>query len=299
MHRKPHLCQTTSVHMHYHNNVVRFAMERMATRGLAARRSRRRLVCRCRQRSAGCRGCARMATWRRATSGDHVARRMFCVSYPCTFRLASVELMMMTMMMTLGGAVCPMRNKLITLARETSPLTIQPRLSLSINHSTSAPLFRIAPCPSASQGFVPLSCFSEAVTLRRRHCQRVGFGLALCGTRRCQAGSDVRLGASCSVLSAAVQCNEGVPTTAQRRLGTAAVSKTGRTSHPRQAGLGWQTPPRVSAALVHSPYGKPLHPSLSSRGRLLCFVFCPRRLATCQYNGRLVLSFTKACITDS
>ena len=30
----------------------------------------------CRQRSAGCRGCARMATWRRAFLGDHVLRRL-------------------------------------------------------------------------------------------------------------------------------------------------------------------------------------------------------------------------------
>ena len=41
---------------------------------------------------------------------------------------------------------------------------------------------------------------------------------------------------------------------------------TGRTFHPRQAGLRWQIPPRFSSALVHSPYGKPLHPSLSGRG---------------------------------
>ena len=48
---------------------------------------RRRLVCRCRQRSAGCRGSARMATWRRAKSGDHAARRLACVSsVPCIFR---------------------------------------------------------------------------------------------------------------------------------------------------------------------------------------------------------------------
>ena len=44
-----------------------------------ARKSRRCLVYRCRQRSGGCRGCARMATWRRATSGDHVALRLVCV----------------------------------------------------------------------------------------------------------------------------------------------------------------------------------------------------------------------------
>ena len=46
----------------------------------AARRSQRRLVSCCRQRSAGCRGCARMATWRRATSGDH-ARRLVCIVF--------------------------------------------------------------------------------------------------------------------------------------------------------------------------------------------------------------------------
>ena len=47
----------------------------------AARRSRRRLVCRGRPRSGGCRGCARMATWRRATSGGHVARRLVCIVF--------------------------------------------------------------------------------------------------------------------------------------------------------------------------------------------------------------------------
>ena len=58
------------------------------------------------------------------------------------------------MLMTLGGAVCPVRNKLIPLARETSLLTIPARLSFSINHSTSAPQVRITPCPSESQGFI-------------------------------------------------------------------------------------------------------------------------------------------------
>ena len=38
------------------------------------------LVYRCRERSGVCRGCARMATWRRATSGD-VARRLVCVCH--------------------------------------------------------------------------------------------------------------------------------------------------------------------------------------------------------------------------
>ena len=57
----------------------------------AARRSRRGLVCRCRQRSAGCRGCARTATWRRATSGDRVVRRLVCAScFPFMFRLTSL-----------------------------------------------------------------------------------------------------------------------------------------------------------------------------------------------------------------
>ena len=50
-------------------------------------------MCRCRQRSGGCRGCDRMATRRRATSGDHVVWSQFCVSYLCTFRLASLELL--------------------------------------------------------------------------------------------------------------------------------------------------------------------------------------------------------------
>ena len=39
------------------------------------------------KRSAGCRGCARMATWRRATVGDHVVRRLVCAScFPHMFR---------------------------------------------------------------------------------------------------------------------------------------------------------------------------------------------------------------------
>ena len=49
------------------------------------RRSRRRWVCRRRQRSAGYGGCARTATWRRATSGDHVVRRLVCVVCPLHF----------------------------------------------------------------------------------------------------------------------------------------------------------------------------------------------------------------------
>ena len=47
----------------------------------AARRWRRHLVRGCRQRSAGCRRCARTATWRRATSGDRVVRRLVCVMF--------------------------------------------------------------------------------------------------------------------------------------------------------------------------------------------------------------------------
>ena len=46
----------------------------------APRRSRPRWACRNRQRSAGCGGCARTATWRRATSSDRVVRRLVCVS---------------------------------------------------------------------------------------------------------------------------------------------------------------------------------------------------------------------------
>ena len=57
----------------------------------AARRSRRRLVGRCRQRSAGCRGCAQTATRRRATSGDRVVWRLVSAScFPYTFRLTSL-----------------------------------------------------------------------------------------------------------------------------------------------------------------------------------------------------------------
>ena len=40
-----------------------------------------RLECRCRQRSGGCRGSARMARWCRTTLGDHVARRLVCVVF--------------------------------------------------------------------------------------------------------------------------------------------------------------------------------------------------------------------------
>ena len=57
----------------------------------AARRSRRRLVRGCRQRSAGYRGCARTAIWRRATSGDRVVRMLVCAScFPYMFRLTSL-----------------------------------------------------------------------------------------------------------------------------------------------------------------------------------------------------------------
>ena len=50
----------------------------------APRKSRSRWACRNRQRSGGCRGCARTATWRRATSGDRVVRRLVCVvSFAC------------------------------------------------------------------------------------------------------------------------------------------------------------------------------------------------------------------------
>ena len=78
MQHKPHFSQFTSVFRHSHNMVrsgeKRFAMERMATRGFASKKS-----------------CARMATWRRATLGDHVARRLVCVSCPCVFRFTSLE----------------------------------------------------------------------------------------------------------------------------------------------------------------------------------------------------------------
>ena len=47
----------------------------------ATRRSRPRWACQSRQRSGGCRGCARMARWCRGTWGDHVARRLFCVLF--------------------------------------------------------------------------------------------------------------------------------------------------------------------------------------------------------------------------
>ena len=57
----------------------------------APRKSRPRWACRNRQRSGGCRGCARTATWRRATSGDRLVRRLVCVSCPfCMIRLTSL-----------------------------------------------------------------------------------------------------------------------------------------------------------------------------------------------------------------
>ena len=51
----------------------------------AARRSQRRLECRCRQRSGGCRGSAWETTWCRATLGEHAARKQVCVSCPTSF----------------------------------------------------------------------------------------------------------------------------------------------------------------------------------------------------------------------
>ena len=74
IHHKPHFPQITSVF-----------------KPSQAIRSRRCLVCRCGQRSAGCGGHARTATRRRATSGDRVVRRLVCAScFPYMFRLTSL-----------------------------------------------------------------------------------------------------------------------------------------------------------------------------------------------------------------
>ena len=54
----------------------------------AAKRSRRRMVCRCRQRSAGCRGCARMATWRRNIGRPRGAEAGVCVM--CSLHVSSL-----------------------------------------------------------------------------------------------------------------------------------------------------------------------------------------------------------------
>ena len=60
-------------------------------RSVSSRKIGRRLVCRRRQRSAGCRGCARTATWRRATSGDRVVWKLVGASCPYMFRFTSLE----------------------------------------------------------------------------------------------------------------------------------------------------------------------------------------------------------------
>ena len=95
IHHKPRAPQITSVfkpsHIMVRSGEERFTLERMAPEASAPWRSRWRLVCRNRQRSAGCGGCARTATWRRATSGDRAVRRLVCVSCLfCILRLTSL-----------------------------------------------------------------------------------------------------------------------------------------------------------------------------------------------------------------
>ena len=59
-----------------------YAIERMAVAGMGNKKIRPRWACRNRQRSGGCRGCARKARWCRTTWGAHVARRLVCVLLP-------------------------------------------------------------------------------------------------------------------------------------------------------------------------------------------------------------------------
>ena len=76
-----------------------------------ARRSRRCLVCQCRQRSAGCGGCARTATWRRATSGDRLVRRLVCAScFLYMFRLTSLGVSSVSLVC---GSMAAMRSAFV------------------------------------------------------------------------------------------------------------------------------------------------------------------------------------------
>ena len=86
IHHKPHFLQITSVFKPSHNVVrsteERFAIERMATRGFGAKKIATTLGLPQSTTKRCCRGCARTATWHRATSGDRVVRRLVCVSCP-------------------------------------------------------------------------------------------------------------------------------------------------------------------------------------------------------------------------
>ena len=84
MHHKPHFPQITSVFKPSHNMVrsteERFAMERIATRGFGAKKIAAALGV---QEATTKRWPRRLrtATWRRATSGDRVVRRLECVLF--------------------------------------------------------------------------------------------------------------------------------------------------------------------------------------------------------------------------
>ena len=99
-------------------------------------------------------------------------------------------------------AVCQCATKLITLATETSLLTIQPRPNIHTPHRllTSEEdaciflVFSFNLVPQRDQvpitSTLSLNCISKAVTFHRRNCQRVGIGFPsvgheICGARRC------------------------------------------------------------------------------------------------------------------
>ena len=102
---------------------------------------------------------------------------------------------MVMMMMTLGGAVCQRATKLITLATETSLLTIQPRPNIHTPHRllTSEEdaciflVFSFNLVPQRDQvpitSTLSLNCISKAVTFHRRNRQREGH--EICGACRC------------------------------------------------------------------------------------------------------------------
>ena len=108
----------------------RFAMERRPEAS-AARRSQRRLVCWCRQRSAGCRGCARTATWRRAKSGDRVVRRLVCAScFLYMFRLTSLGVSSVSLVC---GSMAVMRSAFVP-QRSSTP-------GFLLTHAAQSPVF--------------------------------------------------------------------------------------------------------------------------------------------------------------
>ena len=105
----------------------RFVMERMATRGFG----NKRLVCRCRQRSAGCRGCAQTATWRRATSGDRVVRTLVCAScFPHMFRLTSLGVSSVSLVCR---SIAAMRSAFVS-QRSSTP-------GFLLTHAAQSPVF--------------------------------------------------------------------------------------------------------------------------------------------------------------